>query len=149
YDDLFLSNYALINIKDELLRVDGVSDISIMGERDYSIRVWLDPQELASRNMTAVDVAQAIRQQNIQAAAGQVGQPPAGRGQSHQLPIDTLGRLSDPEQFGEIVIKVAPSQPVTTVSMPIAASADTTTSGMITAATMNGMSGSAITGSPL
>ena len=80
YDDIDLSNFALINVKDEILRVDGVSDISIMGERDYSIRVWLDPQKLASRNMTAIDVANAIRDQNQPAAAGTVGQPPMPRG---------------------------------------------------------------------
>jgi multidrug efflux pump len=106
YDDIYLSNYALINVKDELLRVDGVSDITIFGERDYSIRAWLDPDKLAARNMTAVDVAQAVRTQNIEAAAGQVGQPPMGRSQAFQLPIDTLGRLSTPEQFGDIIVKV-------------------------------------------
>jgi multidrug efflux pump len=111
YDDIYLSNYALINLKDEMLRVDGVSDVSILGERDYSIRAWLDPQKLASRNMTAGDVANAIRSQNLEAPAGQVGQPPSGRGQSFQLPIDTLGRLSDPEQFGEIIVKVGSGSP--------------------------------------
>src|SRR5947209_663874 len=78
YDDVYLSNFATINIKDELLRVDGVSDISYQGERDYSIRVWLDPQKLAARNMTAIDVADAIRGQNIDAPAGRIGQPPVG-----------------------------------------------------------------------
>jgi multidrug efflux pump subunit AcrB len=110
YDDIFLSNYALINIKDEVLRVEGVSDINIMGQRDYSIRAWLNPQQLASRNMTASDVALAIRQQNIQAAAGQIGSPPARAGQLFQFPIDTLGRLADPEQFGNIIVKVGQSQ---------------------------------------
>src|SRR4051794_21729096 len=87
YDDIYLSNYALINLKDEILRVDGVSDVNIMGERDYSIRTWLNPQKLASRNMTASDVANAIRSQNLEVAGGQVGQPPAGPNQSTQLPI--------------------------------------------------------------
>ena len=76
YDRLYLSNYALINLKDELLRVDGVSDVLILGEQDYSIRAWLDPQKLASRNMSARDVATALLSQNLPAAAGQVGQPP-------------------------------------------------------------------------
>ena len=80
YDDIYLSNFATINIKDELLRVDGVSDITYLGERDYSIRAWLDPQKLASRNMTAIDVANAIRSQNLDAPAGQIGQPPVARG---------------------------------------------------------------------
>src|SRR5205823_8627352 len=106
YDDLYLSNYATIAIKDELLRVPGVSDITYLGQRDYSIRAWLDPQKLASCDMTAIDVANAIRKQNLDAPAGQVGQPPVGRGQLFQLPIDTLGRLSLPEQFGDIVVKV-------------------------------------------
>jgi multidrug efflux pump len=105
YDDKYLSNFATIYAKDELLRVDGVSDINVQGLRDYSMRIWLDPQKLAARNLTAVDVANAIRTQNVDAPAGRVGQPPIGRGQSRQLPIDTLGRLSTPDQFGDIVVK--------------------------------------------
>ncbi len=77
YDDIYLSNYATIFVKDELLRVYGVSDITYMGQRDYSVRVWLKPQELASRGMTAMDVASAIRTENIDAPAGQIGQMPA------------------------------------------------------------------------
>jgi multidrug efflux pump len=106
YDDIYLSNFALINVKDELLRVDGVSDVSIFGERDYSVRVWLDPQKIAARQMTAGDVAKAIRSQNLEAALGQVGQPPTSPGQSLQRPVDALGRLVTPEQFGAIVLKV-------------------------------------------
>src|SRR5580704_9992065 len=97
YTNIDLSNFALINLKDELLRVEGVSDVSIMGEKDFCIRVWLDPGKLAARNLTASDVANAIRSQNIQAAAGQVGQPPAPKSQTMQLPIHTLGRLNTPE----------------------------------------------------
>jgi multidrug efflux pump len=106
YDDIYLSNFATINIKDELLRVDGVSDISYQGERDYSIRIWLDPQKLAAHNMTAVDVARALRSQNTDAPAGRVGQPPIATGQSFQWTLDTLGRLTDPEQFGDVIVKV-------------------------------------------
>ena len=106
YDDIYLSNYATVFIKDEILRVPGVSDVNFLGQRDYSIRVWLDPQRLASRNMTALDVAQAIRDQNLAAASGQIGQPPAPPGQSAQVPIDTLGRLTNPEDFEEIIVKV-------------------------------------------
>ena len=80
YDDIYLSNFATIYVKDELLRVYGVSDINYMGQRDYSIRAWLDPQKLASRNMTAMDVANAIRSQNLDAPAGQIGQLPAAAG---------------------------------------------------------------------
>src|SRR5262249_10409901 len=109
YDDIYLSNFALVNIFDELLRVEGVSDIRIMGQRDYSIRAWLDPQQLAARNMTAIDVADAIRKQNLAAAVGQIGQPPVGLGQAFQMPIDTLGRLSDPEEFGNIIVKAMPA----------------------------------------
>jgi multidrug efflux pump len=106
YIDRDLSNFALVNLKDELLRVPGVSDVGIMGERDYAIRIWLDPRKLASRGMTAMDVASAVRNQSIQAAAGQTGQPPTSVRQTSQLPIDILGRLSTPEQFGDIVVKV-------------------------------------------
>ena len=109
YDDIYLSNFATIYVRDELLRVYGVSDINYLGQRDYSIRAWLDPQKLASRNMTAIDVAQAISQQNLVAPAGRIGQPPAPLGQSSQLPIDTLGRLTEPEQFGDIIVKVDPA----------------------------------------
>src|SRR6202045_2209721 len=83
--DRDLSNFALINLKDELLRVPGGADVSIMGERDYSIRVWLDPRRLASRRMTAPDVASAVRSQSIQAAPGQTGQPPTSVRQTSQL----------------------------------------------------------------
>ncbi|HZZ27062.1 MAG TPA: efflux RND transporter permease subunit [Pirellulales bacterium] len=107
YNDIYLSNYATINIRDELLRVPGVSDITYQGERDYSIRIWLDPQELAARDMTALDVATAIRNQNLDAPAGQVGQQPAPQGQVFQLPIDTLGRLTEPEEFANIIVKVS------------------------------------------
>ena len=80
YDDIYLSNFATIYVKDELLRVYGVSDINYMGQRDYSIRAWLDPQKLASRSMTAMDVADAIRSENVDAPAGQIGQMPAPQG---------------------------------------------------------------------
>ena len=85
YDDIYLSNFATIYVKDELLRVYGVSDINYMGQRDYSIRAWLDPQKLAARNMTAMDVANAIRQQNLDAPSGQIGQLPAAAGAA--LPV--------------------------------------------------------------
>jgi multidrug efflux pump len=106
YDRLYLSNFAMINLRDELLRLEGVSDINIFGERDYSIRVWLSPQQLASRSMTAVDVANAIRTQNLAVALGQLGQPPTAGESAYQFPLDTLGRLSEPEQFEDIIVKV-------------------------------------------
>src|SRR5262245_32628723 len=106
YDDKYLSNYATIYAKDELLRVDGIADINVQGLRDYSMRVWLDPQKLAAKSLTAIDVANAIRTQNIDAPAGRIGQPPIDSGQAFQLPLDTLGRLATPEQFGDIIVKV-------------------------------------------
>jgi multidrug efflux pump len=105
YDDIYLSNFATIFVKDELLRVDGVSDVTVMGQRDYSIRCWIDPQKLASLNLTAAEVANAIRNQNLDAPAGQLGQSPTLRNQAYQLPIATLGRLTEPNQFGDIIIK--------------------------------------------
>ncbi len=110
YDDIYLSNFATIFVKDELLRVPGVSDINVQGQRDYSIRAWLDPQELAYRNMTAIDVANAVRAQNLDVPAGSLGQAPAPSGQAFQLPIDALGRLTTPEQFGDIIVKVDPAR---------------------------------------
>ena len=95
YDDLYLSNYAMINCRDEVLRVDGVSDVNIFGERDYSIRAWLDPQKMAALGINAGDVAAAIRSQNLDVPAGQVGAPPVAASQSLEIPIDALGRLSD------------------------------------------------------
>ncbi|HEY7427815.1 MAG TPA: efflux RND transporter permease subunit, partial [Gemmataceae bacterium] len=118
YDDIYLSNYAYINVRDELFRVAGVSDINILGERDYSIRAWLDPQKLAACDMTALEVAAAIRSQNVEAVAGQVGQPPVAPGQLFQMSLDTLGRLSDPQQFGDIIIKVGRGAPIGSVTPP-------------------------------
>ncbi len=108
YDDKYLSNFATIFVRDEMLRVEGVADINVFGLRDYSMRVWLDPQRLAARNMTAMDVAEAIRTQNIDAPAGRIGQPPIRADQPFQLPLNTLGRLSDPEEFGNIIVKTGP-----------------------------------------
>ena len=118
YDDLYLSNYAVIHVRDELLRVDGVSDCFIFGERDYSIRAWLDPQKMAACGINAGDVAAAIGSQNIDVPAGQLGAPPAAAGQPWEIPIDALGRLSEPEQFGDIIVKVGQSGsvPMSTVA---------------------------------
>src|SRR5437660_781338 len=110
YDDIYLSNFAAIRVYDELLRIDGVSQINFLGVGSYSMRAWLDPQKLASLHVTALDVANAIRTQNLDAPAGQIGQSPASRGQPFQVPIDTLGRLTDPEQFRDIIVKVGQSR---------------------------------------
>ena len=105
YDSLFLSNYATIYIRDELGRLPGVADITYFGQRNYSLRAWLDPDKLAALNLGAVDVVAAIAQQNVQVAAGQIGQEPVPKGQQFQLTINTLGRLVDPEQFADIIVK--------------------------------------------
>ncbi len=112
YDGLYLSNFATINLYDPLLRVEGVSDINIFGVPEYSIRAWLDPQELASRGMNASDVATAVADQNLPVASGRVGQPPSGRQQASDLPVDTLGWLTSPEQFGDIIVKVSNPVPI-------------------------------------
>src|SRR5205807_1196534 len=111
-DATFLSNYATIYVKDELGRLDGVADLTYLGQRDYSLRAWLDPDKLAALKLGAMDVINAIAQQNIQVAAGQIGQPPADRAQQFQLTINTKGRLSDPEEFAAIIVKAAQSNPM-------------------------------------
>ena len=105
YDQLYLSSFATIRIKDELARVDGVGDVQQFGQQDYSMRIWVDPEKLAARNMTAGDVVTALSEQNVQVAAGQVGQAPVPSGQQFQTTLSTVGRLSEPEQFADIVIK--------------------------------------------
>jgi multidrug efflux pump len=114
YDSNFLSNYATIYLKDELGRLPGVAGITYLGQRDYSLRAWLDPDKLAALNLSAMDVVNAIGQQNVQVAAGQVGQQPVPKGQQLQLTINTLGRLTEPEQFADIILKAgtdySPSQ---------------------------------------
>ncbi len=107
YDSIFLSNYATIQIKDELGRLPGVANVAYLGERDYSMRAWLDPEKLAYVGLTADDVVAAISEQNLQVAAGQIGQQPVPLGQQFQLTINTLGRLVDPQQFGDIILKVS------------------------------------------
>jgi HAE1 family hydrophobic/amphiphilic exporter-1 len=108
YDQIFLSNYVDVYMKDAVKRVKGVSDVQIFGERKYSMRVWLDPVLLASRKLTASDVVNALREQNVQVAAGQIGQPPARPGQSYQISVRALGRLSEPAEFGNVVVKARP-----------------------------------------
>src|SRR3954447_8650240 len=104
-DNLYLSNYATIQLRDELARLPGVGDITYLGQRDYSMRVWLDPEKMSFRNLTASDVTRAIEQQNIQVAAGQIGQPPVPTGQVFQYTMTTLGRLAEAEQFDDMILK--------------------------------------------
>src|SRR5437763_4226964 len=105
YDDLFLSNYATIDVRDELGRLPGVAGVGYLGQRDYSLRAWLDPDKLAALNLSGMDVVTAISAQNVQVAAGQIGQRPVPKGQQFQLTINTLGRLIEPEQFANVIIK--------------------------------------------
>ncbi|MDJ0739984.1 MAG: multidrug efflux RND transporter permease subunit [Gammaproteobacteria bacterium] len=105
YDQTYISNYATLNIRDELARLDGVGDAQVFGGRDYSMRVWLDPNRVAAFGMTAGDIVQAMREHNVQVAAGIVGQPPVPSKGAFQLTVNALGRLEDPSQFEEIVVK--------------------------------------------
>jgi HAE1 family hydrophobic/amphiphilic exporter-1 len=105
FDELYMSNYATLRIRDTLSRIPGVGDIIIFPASDYSMRIWLDPHKLKSLGMTTGEVLSAIREQNVQVAAGQIGQPPAPRGQSFQFAVNVLGRLTEIEQFEEIIVK--------------------------------------------
>jgi len=113
YDSLYIHNYATLRIKDELARIDGVGDVSIFGANDYSMRVWIDPEKLKARDLATQDIVAAIAEQNVQVAAGQIGQPPVPHGQNFQYSINTLGRLSDVAQFEDIVIKTADGTRIT------------------------------------
>jgi multidrug efflux pump len=105
YDQLYLSNFATIKIADEMKRVEGVGDVIQFGQQDYSMRLWIDPQRLAELNLTAADVARAVREQNVQVAAGHVGQEPQRAAASFDFPITVVGRLHEPDQFEEIIIR--------------------------------------------
>ena len=104
YDALYLRNYATLNVRDLLARIPGVGDVRVFGAGDYAMRVWLDPQKMAARDLIASDVVSAIREQNVQVAAGQIGAPPAA-GSEFQLALNAQGRLESEEQFGDIVVK--------------------------------------------
>ncbi len=110
YDQLFLSNYARIFMVDRLSRVPGVGSVDIFGAKDYSMRVWLDPEKLASRDLTTSDVISALREENVQVAAGKIGQEPITDAAGFQLTITTQGRLRTSEQFEEIILKVGENQ---------------------------------------
>ncbi len=113
YDMLYLSNYAALNVKDELARLDGVGDVQLFGMGNYSLRVWLDPNKVASRGLTATDVVTAIREQNRQVAAGALGAPPSDAGNSFQLSINAQGRLVTEEEFENIIIRVGDNGEIT------------------------------------
>jgi hydrophobe/amphiphile efflux-1 (HAE1) family protein len=104
-DALFISNYATLEIKDALTRVDGVGSITVFGSRDYSMRIWLDPGRLQALGMTAVDVTQALQAQNIQVASGVLNAPPVEKPGAFQIAVQTLGRLANPDEFANVVVK--------------------------------------------
>src|SRR3954452_10173603 len=110
YSDLYLSNFASLRIKDELSRIYGVGEVQVIGSGTYGMRIWIDPEKLKARNLSTEDVLIAIREQNVQVAAGQVGQYPAPKSQAFQYNVTTLGRLSDPEEFGNIIVKADESR---------------------------------------
>jgi hydrophobic/amphiphilic exporter-1 (mainly G- bacteria), HAE1 family len=105
YDPLFMSNYLDVYVKDALKRVPGVADVFIFGERKYSMRMWLDPVRMASRSLTAPDVVSALQEQNVEVAAGQVGQPPIKSGQEYQISVRAVGRLTEASEFDNIILK--------------------------------------------
>src|SRR5271163_1473277 len=108
-DSLFISNYATLEIRDSLIRVDGVGSITVFGVRDFSMRIWLDPDRLQSLNMTAIDVMTALQTQNIQVASGVLNQQPMNPAGPFEVAVQTLGRLAEPDEFSEIVVKRTPA----------------------------------------
>ena len=107
-DQLYMSNYATLQVKDVLARLDGVGDVRIFGSRDYAMRIWLDPDKVAARGLTAGEVVAALQAQNVQVASGSLNQPPVPTPRAFQLNVETLGRLDDPRQFANVVVKNDP-----------------------------------------
>ena len=116
YDITYLRNYAVLNVKDRLARIDGVGQVQIFGSGDYSMRIWIDPQKAAERGLSASDVVAAIRQQNVQAAAGVIGASPNLDGIDLQLSVNAQGRLQSPEEFGRIIVKSGANGAITRLS---------------------------------
>ncbi len=113
YDQLYLSNFALMHARDELSRLPGISEVLLFGQRDYSMRIWVDPDKLATLNLTVGDVVQALREENLEVAAGHIGQAPApdkslGEAAYHEMPLHVLGRLSTVEEFEQVVVRSDP-----------------------------------------
>src|SRR5215468_6866639 len=115
YDQLYIGNYGLIQVRDPLSRVDGVGSVTLFGLREYSMRVWLDPERLAYLNLTPGDVVAALREQNVQVASGVIGQPPVPPGGAYQLSVNTLGRLLEADQFADVIVKTGADGRVTRV----------------------------------
>src|SRR6201994_419311 len=105
YNMLYLRNYAVLNVKDQLSKIQGVGQVQLFGSGDYAMRIWLNPEKVAERGLTADEVIAAIRSQNVQASAGVIGGPPYKKGVELQIPVNVEGRLQDPQEFGEMIIK--------------------------------------------
>ncbi len=138
----FLSNYATIYVKDELGRLPGIAGITYLGQRDYSLRAWLDPDKMATLNLNATDVVNAIAQQNVQVAAGQIGQQPVPRGQQFQLTINTLGRLVDPDQFADIILKAGQGSSAASQSTGSTSASSSDSSSQVSQSGLNSQGGS-------
>ena len=129
YDMLYLSNFAHLQVKDELAAIAGVGSVQVFGAGEYSMRIWLDPDKLASRQLTASDVVRAIREQNVQVAAGVLGAPPAPSDTTFQLSVNAQGRLTTEEEFANIVVRATPEGQITRLARrrPRSSSARTST----------------------
>ncbi|MEA2917194.1 MAG: hypothetical protein QOJ15_9275 [Bradyrhizobium sp.] len=114
-DQLYISNYITLQIKDVLARLDGVGDVQLRGARDYAMRIWLDPEKVAARGLTAGDVVAALQEQNVQVASGVLNEPPVPKNRAFEVNIETLGRLVDPRQFSNIIVRTDPDGRVTRV----------------------------------
>jgi HAE1 family hydrophobic/amphiphilic exporter-1 len=115
YDSLYLSNFATIRLKDEIARLPGVGNVTVFGAGQYSMRVWLDPDRMHARGLNAQDVISALQQQSVQVSAGQIGMPPAPQTESFQYTLNVLGRLDEPEQFANVIVKAGPGSEITRV----------------------------------
>ena len=109
YDEVYIRNYAALQVKDILARIPGAGDVEIFGSGDYAMRIWLNPDKVAARNLTASDIVDAIREQNVQIAAGGIGQQPVSSPVNFELQINAKGRLISPEEFGQIIVKTGPN----------------------------------------
>src|SRR5215471_17585884 len=109
YDEVYLRNYATLQVKDVLARIPGAGDVEVFGSGDYAMRVWLNPDKIASQNLTASDVVNAVREQNVQVAAGAIGQQPVARPVEFELQINAKGRLVTADEFGQIIVKTGPN----------------------------------------
>ncbi|HSH94639.1 MAG TPA: efflux RND transporter permease subunit, partial [Roseimicrobium sp.] len=109
YDEIYLRNYATLQVKDVLARIPGAGSVQVFGSGDYAMRIWLDPEKVAARGLTASDVVAAIREQNVQIAAGAIGQQPVSSPVNFELQINAKGRLLDTEEFGKIIVKTGPN----------------------------------------